>query len=74
MTPKRFHNIKLRSELFRSIREYFYHAGYIEVETPIKIHAPAPEEYIESLRAENDFLRSSPELAMKVLLSGGMEK
>lgn len=52
----------------------FYRAGYLEVETPVKIHAPAPEEYIESVQAEKDFLRTSPELAMKVLLADGMEK
>ena len=63
-----------RSEFLRAMREFFYAAGFIEVETPIKIHAPAPEEYIESVRSEGDFLRTSPELAMKVLLSQGCEK
>jgi lysyl-tRNA synthetase class 2 len=71
---KKFENLKLRSELFRSIRNYFYDHGFIEVETPVKIHAPAPEEFIESVRSEGDFLRTSPELAMKVLLADGMEK
>ena len=56
------------------MREFFYAAGFIEVETPVKIHAPAPEEYIESVQSEGDFLRTSPELAMKVLLSQGCEK
>lgn len=41
---------------------------------PVKIHAPAPEEYIKSVRSEGDSLRTSPELAMKVLLSEGWEK
>ena len=63
-----------RSEFLRAMREFFYAAGFIEVETPIKIHAPAPEEYIESVQSEGDFLRTSPELAMKVLLSQGCEK
>ena len=74
MDAEKLRNLKLRSELFRAIRAFFYDAGYIEVETPVKIHAPAPEEYIESVRAEGDFLRTSPELAMKVLLADGMEK
>ncbi len=38
------------------------------------IPAPAPEENIESITAERGFLRTSPELAMKVLLSQGVEK
>ena len=63
-----------RSEFLRAMREFFYAAGFIEVETPVKIHAPAPEEYIESVQSEDDFLRTSPELAMKVLLSQGCEK
>lgn len=74
MNQRKMRNLRLRSELFRAIRDCFYRAGYIEVETPVKIHAPAPEEYIESVCAEQDFLRSSPELAMKVLLTDGMER
>ena len=38
------------------------------------IAAPAPEENIESVIAERGFLRTSPELAMKVLLADGVEK
>ena len=63
-----------RSEFLRALREFFYRADFIEVETPVKIHAPAPEEYIESVRSEGDFLRTSPELAMKVLLSEGCQR
>ena len=67
-------NLTRRSALFRAIREYFYDRDFIEVETPVKIHAPAPEEFIESVRAERDFLRPSPELAMKVMLADGFER
>ncbi len=70
----RIANLTRRSELFRAIRDFFYRNGFIEVETPVKIHAPAPEEYIESVRAEGDFLRTSPELAMKELLSEGFDR
>ncbi len=74
MSENKLQNLRLRSDLFRVIRECFYRAGFLEVETPVKIHAPAPEEYIESVRSEGDFLRTSPELAMKVLLVDGMER
>ncbi len=70
----RFANLSRRATLFRSIREFFYDRDFIEVETPIKIHAPAPEEFIESIPAEGDFLRTSPELAMKCLLADGFER
>ncbi len=74
MELHRYRNLLLRSRLFRSIRESFYRSGFVEVETPVRIAAPAPEEYIESVRSESEFLRTSPELAMKVLLSEGMAR
>lgn len=74
MELHKYRNLLLRSRLFRSIREFFYRNEFVEVETPVKIAAPAPEEYIESVRSESEFLRTSPELAMKVLLSEGMNR
>ena len=73
MTHKR-HNLSQRSELLRALRNFFYSHSFIEVETPVMIAAPAPEENIESITAERGFLRTSPELAMKVLLSRGAER
>ena len=68
-------NLRTRSALLRAVRDFFYEQGFIEVETPVKIPAPAPEEYIESVTAgQGEFLRTSPELAMKELLSLGVEK
>ena len=72
--PQKQANLARRSALFRAIREFFYRHGFLEVETPVKIHAPAPEEYIESVQAEGDFLRTSPELAMKGMLADGFER
>lgn len=74
MTGNKITNLKRRSELLRAIRSGFYRSFFVEVETPVRIPAPAPEEYIESIRAEGEFLRTSPELAMKVLLADGMER
>ncbi len=71
---KKIEKLTLRSALFRSIRSFFYEQDFIEVETPVKIAAPAPEEYIESVRSEGEFLRTSPELAMKCLLSEGFQR
>lgn len=71
---ERARKLRLRSELFRSIRNFFYEHDFIEVETPVKIAAPAPEEYIESVCAEGEFLRTSPELAMKCLLGEGFSR
>ena len=67
-------NLTRRSELLRALRDAFYADGFIEVATEVKIPVPAPEEYIESVPCQGEFLRTSPELAMKQLLCGGMEK
>ena len=68
-------NLRTRSALLRAVRDFFYDGGFIEVETPVKISAPAPEEHIESVKAgQGEFLRTSPELAMKELLSLGVGK
>ena len=67
-------NLKLRSELLKALREEFFAADFLEVSTPVKIPANAPEEYIESLACGDGFLRTSPELAMKRMLCDGLEK
>jgi lysyl-tRNA synthetase class 2 len=64
----------LRAGLISSIRQYFNADGFIEVETPVMIKAPAPEEFIEAPQAGEMFLRTSPELQMKLMLAAGFEK
>jgi lysyl-tRNA synthetase class 2 len=63
-----------RAGIIRSIRKYYDEREFIEIETPVLIKAPAPEEYIESIQGEGGFLRTSPELQMKPLLASGYEK
>ena len=55
--------LRKRAGLISAIRVYFDGQGFIEVETPIVINAPAPEEYIEGIPVENNFLRTSPRTA-----------
>ena len=64
----------LRAGLISSIRQYFDTDGFTEVETPLMIKAPAPEEFIEAPQAGEMFLRTSPELQMKLMLAAGFEK
>lgn len=66
--------LRKRAGLVSAIRSYFDGHGFIEVETPIVVKAPAPEEYIEGIPAGNGFLRTSPELQMKEMLCTGYEK
>jgi elongation factor P--(R)-beta-lysine ligase len=66
--------LKLRAGLFSAIRDFFNSRGFLEIDTPIMIDAPAPEEFIEAPPAGDKFLRTSPELQLKQLLAAGYEK
>ena len=63
--------LRLRAAVIQSIRSFFIKRGYIEVETPNLIHAPAPEIHIEAVSSGEGFMHTSPELQMKRLLSSG---
>lgn len=76
MSPKA---LRLRAAVLRSVRGFFDELGFVEVETPVRIAAPAPEEHIDCppvLGADGSrtYLRASPELQMKKLLALGMER
>jgi len=63
--------LQLRAKLIQSIRYFFIQNNFLEIETPLRIPSPAPEEHIEAIRSENWFLQTSPELCMKRLLAAG---
>lgn len=74
-------NLRRRAAILREMRSFFDARGFVEVETPVRIAAPAPEEYIDcpavapfAGRATDSFLRASPELQMKKLLAAGMDR
>jgi lysyl-tRNA synthetase class 2 len=61
----------LRAKLIQSIRHFFLQQNFLEVETPLRIPAPAPEEHIGAIPSGDWFLQTSPELCMKRLLAAG---
>ena len=63
-----------RARVLREIRAFFDVRGFTEVETPVRIPAPAPEPHIDCPPSGDWFLRASPELQMKKLLAAGMER
>ena len=66
--------LQARAKLIQSIRLFFIHHGFMEVETPLRIPSPAPEEHIEAIPSDNWFLQTSPELCMKRLLAAGYQR
>jgi lysyl-tRNA synthetase class 2 len=67
-------NLIWRSEILKAIRLFFSQNDYLEVETPIRMPAPAPETHIDAQESGEWFLQTSPELCMKRLLAAGFPR
>lgn len=67
-------NLVYRSRILADVRDFFRQEGFIEIETPLRVPAIAPEQFIMPYASEGWFLSTSPELQMKRLLSAGYEK
>jgi elongation factor P--(R)-beta-lysine ligase len=60
-----------RARIIRAVRRFFDARDFLEVETPLRIPAPAPEPHLIPQPAGRWFLQTSPELCMKRLLARG---
>ena len=60
-----------RARIVNAVRRFFVDQQYLEVETPLRIPAPAPELHIDAQPSGGWFLHTSPELCMKRLLAAG---
>ena len=67
-------NLQLRARIIQVIRSFFFDRDYLEVETPIRIPAPAPEAHIDAIESGDEFLHASPELCMKRILAAGIPR
>jgi len=70
---------RMRSEILREIRLFFFREGYLEVETPMMHPIPGGASARPFVTHHNTldldlYLRIAPELYLKRLLVGGMEK
>ena len=63
-----------RAKIMTAVRCFFSERDYLEVETPCRIPAPAPEAHIDAVPSGEWFLQTSPELCMKRLLAAGYPK
>lgn len=66
--------LELRAAAFAAIRVFFAERGFLAIETPVRLPAPALEDYIEAEPSGDHWLRTSPELHMKRLLAAGYER
>jgi len=57
--------------VLQAIRGFFLSRDFIEVTTPVRLPAPALEEFIDAIPSGDLYLRTSPELHMKRLLVEG---
>jgi lysyl-tRNA synthetase class 2 len=70
---------ELRANVLREIRSYFDRHDFIEVETPLLVRSPGLEPHLRAFETETEagqklYLPTSPEYAMKRLLSEGLER
>ena len=66
--------LEKRARIIQQIRAFFITENFLEVETPHRIPANAPELNIDAIPSTDWFLQTSPELCMKRLLAAGYEK
>lgn len=66
--------LRCRAVVLRAIRQFFDTRDFLEVETPVRLCAPAPERHIDAEPAGDLYLRTSPELHMKRLLAADYER
>jgi lysyl-tRNA synthetase class 2 len=76
--------LETRGRVLQAVRDFFGHAGFVEVDTPALQVSPGLEPHLKAfatvLHDPNDgaarplYLHTSPEFAMKKLLAGGLPR
>lgn len=82
MTSSLVDRLALHHRVRQAIRDHFHGQGFLEVDTPTLVPAPGMEPHITAVSLQVDdgrgvkdrFLHTSPEFAMKRLLSGGARR
>ena len=67
-------NLQRRALIYEFTRAFFREQGFLEVETPVRVPAIAPELHITPFESESWFLSTSPELHMKRMLAAGYDR
>lgn len=66
--------LELRAKALSATRAFFEEAGFLEINTPVRIPTPALEDYIEAVESGSQWLRTSPEFHLKRVLAAGYDK
>jgi lysyl-tRNA synthetase class 2 len=66
--------LEARARALAVVRKYFASQRFLEVQTPLLVRAPGVDRNVEALSAGGSYLITSPELAMKRLLTGGVPR
>ncbi len=66
--------LQIRAAVTKAIRDFFDAQGFLAVDTPVRLRAPALERHIDAEPSGSHFLRTSPELHMKQLLAAGYDQ
>ena len=67
-------NLQRRALILKLTRDFFLEQDFLEVETPVRVPAVAPEPQIQPFDSEGWFLSTSPELHMKRMLAAGYDR
>lgn len=67
-------NLERRARILELTRFFFVEHGFLEVDTPVRVPAVAPEAYIDPFASEGWYLSTSPELHIKRMLASGYDK
>jgi elongation factor P--(R)-beta-lysine ligase len=74
-SPRRKKALTIRNQVEYGIRDFFIQQDFLETRTPLLVPCPGMEPHIRPFKLEgNSYLPTSPELAMKRLLVGGLKK
>src|SRR5262245_65203984 len=70
---ERLQGLRARDAILRSVRRFFWDAGFLEVETPLLVPSPGLELHLDAMRAEpGGWLITSPEYQIKGLLEASV--
>ena len=66
--------LRERARVLAEIRAFFSEQSFLEVQTPIRVRAPGVDSHVDAIASAGRYLITSPELAHKRLLVGGLPR